>query len=483
MRLLLLTAAFLASALAQTNQTQSQTQPQTPTQTPSTPPDTNQQPAAPGAGSDESIWDRFWLSGQANFIRQQHGDFYAAYNGPNSFLPFKDHATSRVLTLFTGIAITRNLEFLFDIEETGGGGLSKTFGLAGFTNLDVVRNPALSQAPYIARIMLHDVIPLGKEMEDVTRSPLSLASKMPVRRIELYAGKMGTVDFFDLNSVGSDSHTQFMNWAADNNPAYDYAADTRGYTYGFVAEYYDKWGAFRFGEMLMPTVANGINLDWNIFHAGGSNFELELHPPVFKNRPSIVRLLAFQNRADMGLYSRAISEYLSGQAATPDIIATRVQGRIKYGFGVNVEQAITKDWTAYGRLGWNDGRTESFAYTEVDRHASFGSMITGRLWRRPNDKVGETFIADGLSSGHRRYLQLGGLGFILGDGALTYGLEKIFETYYTIHVFDGASFAVDWQHITDPGYNEARGPVSVLSFRVNVQEAFPFDRLAKTFKH
>ncbi len=212
----------------------------------------------PSLADQDSFWNRFWISAQANFIRQQHPAFDAKYSGPNSFLPDKEHATSRVETLYTGFQITKQLEILADIESAGGAGLSNALGIAGFTNVDVVRNPTLGEDPYVARVMLHYTIPLSKETTEATRNPLSLASTVPVRRLELRVGKMSTVDFFDLNSVGSDSHLQFMNWAIVNNGAYDYAADTRGYTYGLVAEYYDKSWAARFGEMLMPTVANGI---------------------------------------------------------------------------------------------------------------------------------------------------------------------------------------------------------------------------------
>lgn len=449
----------------------------------SAPPQQSEPTIPPNASEQPSFWNRFWLSGQANFIRQQHGNFNAAYNGPNSFLPYKEHATSRVLTLYTGFSITHNLEFLFDAEEAGGKGLSNALGLAGYTNLDVVRNPSLSKAVYVARVMLHGIIPLSKETTEVTRNPLSLASELPVRRLELRVGKMSTVDFFDLNTVGSDSHTQFMNWAADNDAAYDYAADTRGYTYGFLAEYYDKWGAFRFGEMLMPTVANGITLDWDLARARAENFELELHPQVWNNYPSVVRLLSYVNHANMGSYREAIDDYLAGETATPDIVATRRQRRVKYGFEINMEQTLAKYWLAYTRLGWDDGLNESFAYTECDRAGSWGSMLYGNYWHRPNDKAGATFLVDGLSGDHRRYLMLGGLGFILGDGGLSYGLEKIVETYYTAHIYNGLTFAVDWQHITNPGYNEVRGPVSVLSFRINIQDAVPFDKLAKLASH
>ncbi len=428
---------------------------------------------APPTDDFSSFWERFWISGQANFIRQQQPSFYAQYSGPNSLTNGADHATSRVLTLYTGFRILRNLDFLFDLEETGGAGLSNTLGVAGFPNVDVVRNPTLGQAPYVARIMLHWTIPLSGEITEATRNPNSLAPVVPVRRLEVRLGKMSTVDFFDTNSVGSDSHLQFMNWAAVNNGAYDYAADTRGYTYGLYLEYDDKWGAFRFGEMLMPTVANGIKLDWDIARAAAQNFELELHPSLLKNRATVIRPLACMNHANMGSYRQAINDYLSGQTTTPDIISTREQGRIKYGFGFNVEQDLNQDWRAFGRLGWNDGRTESFAYTEIDRTAQIGMDYAGRSWHRKSDKVGIAFIDNGITGDHARYLQLGGLGFILGDGGLTYGQERIVESYYNAQLFRGIYSAFDIQHIDNPGYNQARGPAWVFSIRLHAEAAVP----------
>ena len=428
--------------------------------------------------AQESFWDRFWISVQGNFIRQQHAGFDAQYTGPNSFIPGKDHATSRVETLYTGFRITKRLEILADVESAGGAGLSGALGVAGFTNVDVVRNPSLSEDPYISRVMLHYTIPFGSQTTETTRNPLSLASVVPARRLELRAGKMSTVDFFDLNSVGSDSHLQFMNWAAVNNGAYDYAADTRGYTYGLVAEYYDEKWAARFGEMLMPTVANGVTLDWNIARARGENYEFEYHPEFLPKRSTVLRALAFENHANMGNYRQAIDGFLAGKDAAPDITLYRKQGRVKYGFGLNGEQELTNLWRAFFRLGWSDGHTESFAYTEIDRTAEAGSDFRGKPWHRPLDKLGAAAIVDGISGDHRRYLALGGLGFILGDGGLHYGLEKIFETYYSAHIYRGLSVAFDYQHVADPGYNRDRGPASVFSIRVHFEDAIPFDKFS-----
>jgi hypothetical protein len=433
---------------------------------------------SPAADDQPSFGDRFWISVQGNFISQYHPSFEAKYSGPNSFAPAAQDATSRVETLYTGFRIANGLEIFADLESAGGAGLSSALGIAGFPNVDVVRNPTLGEAPYFARAMLHYTIPFSKETTEATRNPLSLASTVAARRLELRAGKMSTVDFFDLNSVGSDSHLQFMNWSAVNNGAFDYAADTRGYTYGLVAEFYaEKWAA-RFGEMLMPTVANGIVLDWDVARARGENYEFEYHPEFLAKRATVVRALGFENHANMGSYREAIDGYLSGKGAVPDITLYRKQGRVKYGFGLNGEQELTQLWRAFFRLGWNDGHTESFAYTEIDRTAEAGSDFRGTPWRRPQDKVGVAVVENGISGDHRRYLALGGLGFILGDGGLRYGLEKIFETYYTAHVWRGISVAFDYQHVSDPGYNRDRGPASVVSFRVHIEDAIPFEKLA-----
>ena len=434
---------------------------------------------APARTEEDTFWDRFWVSAQANFIRQQDPSFSAKYSGPNSFGPEGEHATSRVETLYTGFQITKQLEILCDVESAGGAGLSNALGIAGFTNVDVVRNPTLGEAPYVSRVMLHYTIPLSKETTEATRNPLALASTVPVRRLEIRLGKMSTVDFFDLNSVGSDSHLQFMNWTSVNNGAYDYAADTRGYTYGLVFEFYAKTWAARFGEMLMPTVANGIKLDWDLARARGENFEYEYHPTLIAKRASVVRALAFVNHANMGSYREAIDGYLSGKDTVPDVTLHRKQGRVKYGFGLNAEQELTDLVRVFGRLGWNDGRNESFAYTEVDRTASVGGDFRGKPWHRANDKVGAAFVVNGLSGDHREYLALGGLGFILGDGGLNYGLEKIFETYYTAHVWRGISMAADYQHVTNPGYNRDRGPADVVSIRLHIEDAVRFEKFRK----
>jgi len=411
---------------------------------------------------------RFWLSGQANFIFQTHPDFHAPYSGTHSLSPSYEKATSRVMTLYTGARLNNSTEFLVDIEEAGGAALSTGFGLAGAPDLDIVRNPLLSKAPYLGRGMIHTVIALSDDKVENERNFLSLFDELPRRRLELRFGKFSMPDFFDINSVGSDTHLQFENWTVDNNAAWDYAADTRGYTVGLTADYEDRNWGFRFAEALMPKVANGIDLVWKPWQVHAENFEYELRHGVIPKKAGVLRLLAYTNSANMGIYRDQVIE-AANAGATPDITAHPWHITRKFGFGINVEQNLTQYLTAYARFGWDNGKTESFAYTEVDQTFNQGLGVKGAWWRRKQDRAGLAFVSNAIKKDHQNYLAAGGLGFLLGDGHLTYGRENILETYYTAHVWRGIYLAPGFQRIVDPGYNRDRGPVLVPSFRAHVE--------------
>lgn len=411
---------------------------------------------------------RYWISGQANIVFQWHPSFPAAYSGPHSFRSTSESATSKVYTLYLGYELTPATFVYLDAESAVGTGLSSAYGLAGFTNLDVVRNPSLGGAPYLARLMLEHIFSLSSKRVEAERDELHLATSLPARRIDVRIGKFGLPDFIDLNSWGSDSHLQFLNWTVDNNGAWDYAANTRGYTDGAMVEYDDSWFTVRFAEVLMPKVANGIYLDADIARARAENLEFEARGHWLFGQPGVVRFLSYLNTADMGNYEASIKEYREGITPVPEITATRRQGRHKYGFGLNVEQSVTKNIGVFGRLGWSDGRNESFAYTEVDRTAEAGVFSTGGAWHRQYDRAGTAFVANGIVKAHQQYLALGGLGFLLGDGGLSYGPEEIFEAFYTAHLWRGFYASADVQHINNPGYNRVRGPVLVPGARLHV---------------
>ena len=420
---------------------------------------------------------RYYIAGQANIVFQAHGPFHSPYEGTNSLLSRGEYKTSLVGTLYMGAELvrspSRHLEAIYDEESAGGRGISEALGLAGFTNLDVVRNPNLGPVPYLARVQLHQTIGFTSKMAEADRGPFSLATEVPERRLELRVGKLGMPDTFDLNSVGTDSHLQFLNWTVDNNGAWDYAADTRGYTWGGIAEYDDKQWSARYGIALMPTVANGIDMDWDLRRASGQNMEFEwrgnlLGGLVAPGRKGAIRALSYVNHAHMGLYRDAIKAYLAGGFPTPEITSVEKFGSVKYGFGLNADQEITGDLSIYGRFGWNEGQHESFAYTEVDQTISGGADLTGRRWGRANDKIGLAFVSNGIKRDHQEYLKLGGLGFLLGDGNLNYAREDILESYYTVHTWRGLYYALDGQFIEHPGYNQDRGPVLVESVRMHV---------------
>jgi high affinity Mn2+ porin len=412
--------------------------------------------------ADDSRW---WLSGQVNLIWQTHGRFTSPYAGDNSLPANPEQALSRLWTIYTGVTLPGHTELLFDIESAGGRGLGDALGVAGFMNLDVVRNPTLGSAPYISRAMVHTTIGLSHDMVDVTRNGLALAAHVPIRRLEIRAGKLGMADFFDVNAAGSDSHLQFTNWTVDNNGAYDYAADTRGYTYAAIIEYDTPRWSLRFGEALMPTVANGLNMDWHISRARSENLELEL-----RQVPGLtIRLLGYANHANMGSYDDAFQGFLSGHDAVPDVVAHRAPGRVKTGAGLNLEYTFSRRARLFARAGRNEGHNESFAYTEVNDSVQSGGDLSGGSWGRSQDRLGIALVSNGLSVPHRQYLALGGQGFLLGDGALRYGREDIAEAYYTAHLWRGVSVSGGLQFIAHPGYNRDRGPVLVEMLRLHAE--------------
>jgi hypothetical protein len=412
---------------------------------------------------------RYWLSGQSNLIFQTHPPFHAPFGGANSLDPNYEKATSRVLTVYTGVRLDDSTELLVDVEEAGGAALSTGLGLAGAPDLDIVRNPSLSKAPYLARGIIHKIFALSKDKIENERNPLSLFARLPRRRLEVRFGKFSLVDFFDQNAVGSDTHFQFANWTVDNNGAYDYAADTRGYTVGATADYEDRNWGLRFAEALMPKVANGIDLVWRPWQVHAENWEYELRRGFIPRKAGVVRVTAFTNYANMGIYRQAVAQFEQHLAPVPDITNHPWRITRKYGFGVNLEQSLAQNFTVFGRFGWNNGKTESFAYTEVDQTFTCGLGASGTLWRRRYDRAGVAFVSNAISRDHQAYLADGGLGFLLGDGALNYGRENILETYYTAHLWRGVYIAPGLQHIVNPGYNRDRGPVIVPSFRLHVE--------------
>lgn len=417
----------------------------------------------------------YWVSGQANSIFQMHGHFHSPYESTNSLRNIFETKASEVSGLYLGYQLhanTRyNTDLIVDFENAGGRGISQALGLAGVTNVDVVRNPSLGPSPYLARGEIHQIIGLTDDMVDQPRGPFALANSVPARRFEIRLGKMALPDVFDVDAVGSDSHLQFTNWTIVNNGAWDYAADTRGYTVAGVLEYDDRVWSARYALAAMPVVANGLDLDWAISRAHAQNWEFELRKGLFTSvlkRPGAIRFLSFVNNAHMGNYRQSVQQFIAGKISAPDITQTERFGAVKYGFGLNAEQVVTDSMRLFARFGWNDDRNESYAYTEVAQTFQVGGDYKGSIWSRPYDKAGIALVSNAIKRDHQNYLHYGGKGFLLGDGNLSYGRENIVEWYYNAHLWRGMYGMIGGSFIAHPGYNRDRGPLYVPAARIHM---------------
>jgi high affinity Mn2+ porin len=161
----------------------------------------------------------------------------------------------------------------------------------------------------------------------------------------------------------------------------------------------------------------------------------------------------------------ALAAVSPGLSPNDTINFTR-QGRTKYGFYVNFDQALTDNVGAFGRFSWNDGRTEIMSFTDITSSVSGGLSIKGTPWGRPNDTIGIAGAVNWISADFATYLANGGLGIMIGDGALTYGSEAVAETYYSLQVAKGLFVTADYQFLANPAYNAVRGPVHVFSGRL-----------------
>jgi hypothetical protein len=288
-----------------------------------------------------------------------------------------------------------------------------------------------------------------------------------VNRYSIYAGRFTVTDYFDNNNYTHDPRTQFIAWGVMYNGAWDYTADTRGYTWGIVQELNTHDWAFRYGISVEPKVANGQQFDRRLFRDHGQVGEVERRYSV-RGHAGALRVLGYDNRSQAGNYAEALN-LAARTGATPDVTLTAHVGTLKYGTGVSFDQALSHDLGFFIRLGWNDGKTQSFAFTAIDRLASGGVSFKGTRWKRKDDVVATSLTAGGLSAVHREYLAAGGLDFLIGDGRLNYAPEYVWESYYSARILPGFFAAFDVQHDTNPAYNADRGPVTIYSVRLHIE--------------
>jgi high affinity Mn2+ porin len=417
--------------------------------------------------------ERFHIHFQTTYIGQFKPAFSAKYQGANSLDTAEDTQNSLTATMFMGIRLWKGAELYINPELAGGSGLSGALGMGGSSNGETFRvgNPAPTL--YLARAYFKQTFALrnkrARKLGYINKAELEsdqnqLAGYEPKDYLRFTIGKLCLGDEFDNNEYSNSPRTQFMNWSLMNNGAWDYAANTRGYTGTFITELQVGKMNYKVGAALLPLVANGPELNTDLSEAISINAEVSRTVSLIKKRPGNIRLLGYYNRTNLGNYE------LAAHLTKPNIDATNSLGRAKYGFGLNIDQQLSNTFGAFMRIGWNDGKNETWCFTEIDQTLALGISANGRKWKRKYDNCGLAFVVNGISKDHQLYLANGGNGFILGDSKLSYAPEFITEFYYSIKPLkSGIWFTPDYQFCLNPGYNTDRGPVHIFSIRAHIE--------------
>ena len=418
----------------------------------------NLTPQTPLTDPESNRWE---IHGQTTFLPQGYPAFRAPYSGPNSLTPALQAQETWSNSLYLNARLWDGGEVYYNPELLQGFGLNDTVGVAGFPSGEAQK----SNFPYphynTSRLFVRQTFGFGGEQEELASGPLQLAGKADVSRLTLQVGKFSVIDVFDGNSYAKDARKDFMNWSIWAPGAFDYTADKLGLTYGATAELNQKQWALRAGYFLMDAVSNSSNFDTRVFQRGEYVIELETRYSLF-SQPGKLRTIAWLNSAFSGSYR----ETLDNPAFDLDIAQTR-RGRIKYGYVINLEQAVTDEVGLFGRWSWNDGKTEIMAFTDIDASLSLGASIKGTRWGRPDDVIGIGGAINALSRDHRDFIAAGGLGVLIGDGQLNYRRERILETYYAFALSKALTLTADYQFVTNPAYNADRGPVHIFSGRLH----------------
>ena len=410
---------------------------------------------------------------QFTYIAQKHAGFPSKYSGQNSLADSVEPASKSITaTLFLGRKLWKGAAFYFNPEVSGGNGLSFTKGVAGALNGETYRVGAVAPSAFIARAYLQQNFELGNtDYEDVKEDANQVADKIPSSRITISAGKFAISDFFDDNKYNKDPRSQFFNWSLWANGAWDYPANTRGYTFGFVAELIKPNWAIRLSSVAVPRIANFHLMEYNS-KAHSETIEFE-HKLSIRKKPGVMRLIVSNTNSQSPSYAEGMKALATNNSFLLDVIQGNIEhkqyGGKKFGIGFNGEQEITNEIGIFTRVGWSDGKYATWAFTEIDQTANLGLSVKGNKWKRPNDVYGIAAVINGISKEHRNFLKAGGYGFIIGDGKLNYGKEVIMETYYNAKLSAFFWLTFDYQFVNHPGYNKDRGPVHVFGIRAHVE--------------
>lgn len=403
---------------------------------------------------------------QSTAVFQYKPPFAAPYSGANSLAPNRENSHTATVTVYAGVRPWENTELYFNPEMALGVPFSQLKGLGGFNNGEMARTSGAAPTFYRARLFLRQTWNLGGDVQKVESGQNQMAGVVKAQRLVLTVGNMSAIDIFDANKHSHEPRRSFLNWSLMTQGAWDYPADARGYTWGAALEYITPEWAVRAGRFMQPRESNGLRLNKRIMSSYGDAVEVERGYRIGE-QAGRVRALAFRNQAVMGSFGDALT--LSSATGTqPDLTLVRTS-QSKRGAAINVEHDLRDDIGFFMRAGAHDGRTETYAFTEIDRSVSGGVLIKGTKWGREKDQVGVAVAVNGLSGSHRTYLAQGGLGFFLGDGRLTYHPEQIFESFYSMQVIRNLWVSFDYQRIGNPGYNADRGPAHFAGVRVHAE--------------
>ena len=400
---------------------------------------------------------------QSTVVAQGHPSFPAEYTGRNSLTPGAEIKDTISVDAIGGVRVWGGGEFFVDVLMWQGYGLGDTLGVAAFPNGEAFRVGKTYPDVAVCRAYLRETVGLGGEKESAGDAPDGLRGRKDMRRLTFTIGHFNAKDIFDNNAYANDPRTQFMSWSLYANDAWDYPANTLGFTNGVTAEFNTRAWSARLGLFQVSKFANGLRMDWNLSNAWSTALEFERRYSP-RLHPGALRVLTYDTRAHMGNYQ----DTLDDPAISQDIFLTAAY-RHKYGFGINLEQEIRKDLGAFARLGWSDGKNQTYEFTDVDRTATVGISLKGASWRRAPDTVGLAVVVNGISAVHRQYLAAGGLGITVGDGALDYRAERVVETYYNWQIAKHFQLTFDYQFAQNLAYNHVRGPADLFALRFHTE--------------
>ncbi|MBB3213197.1 high affinity Mn2+ porin [Herbaspirillum sp. Sphag1AN] len=423
-------------------------------------------PAEAGTTDTTAITDDVWsVHGQFTYVNQWHPGFHAPYSGANSMDPNAKNSNTTDVTLFLGRRLWDGAEFWINPEYDQGYGLSNTLGMAGYASGEAYK--VGQNTPYLRlpRAFLRQTINLGGDAQTVEEGTNQFAGNTTTNNVVITVGRFAVVDIFDTNTYAHDPRSDFLNWSIIDSGSFDYAADSWGFTNGAAVEWNQGNWTLRGGAFELSATPNGKVTG---FHPRNHSFITELERRYqWNDHPGKIKLLAFVNQGDMGSYRDATALALAN-GSTPDTAQVRHYST-NPGVTLNLEQELTSDLGAFARLGWNGGKKEAYEFTDINRSVSGGFVLQGQRWGREDDRIGLAGAVNYLSSDARAYFASGGMGILVGDGALNYAPEKIVEAYYALAVTKKITLTFDYQRVVNPAYNHDRGPFPIYSLRLHAE--------------